>query len=123
MYIDFLIKIKNARQAEKKTMKSPFSKMDYAVAEELVRYGFLKRVEVKGRAPKKTLEVSLNPEKPVIGVKFLSRPSLKTYAGYEKFKLVKSGHGLLVVSTSKGIMSGVRAKKEKVGGQMLFEVW
>ncbi len=123
MYIDFLIKIKNAEQAEKKNVKSAFSKMDYAVAEELVRYGFLKRVEIKGRAPKKTLEVALNPEKPIIGVKFLSRPSLKRYSGYDEFKPIKGGHGLLMVSTSKGVMSGVRAKKEQVGGQVLFEVW
>ncbi len=123
MYIDFLIKIKNAEQAGKKGIKSAFSKMDYAIAEELVRYGFLKRVEIKGRVPKKTLEISLNPEKPITGLKFLSRPSIKVYAGYDKFKSVKGGFGLLIVSTSKGIMSGVRAKKEKVGGQMLFEVW
>jgi small subunit ribosomal protein S8 len=123
MYIDFLIKIKNAERAGKKNVRIAFSKMDYAVGEELVRYGFLKRIEIKGRAPKKTIEVLLNSEKPVSDVKFLSRPSLKCYGKYEDFKPVKSGHGLLVVSTSKGIMSGVRAKKEKVGGQLLFEIW
>ncbi len=123
MYIDLIIKIKNAQKAGKKSVKSPFSKMDNAVAEELARYGFVKRVEVKGRAPKKILDISLNPEKPLANVKFLSTPSLKKYSGYNQFRPVKGGFGLLIVSTPKGIMSGVRAKKEKVGGQVLFEVW
>ncbi|MEK7086724.1 MAG: 30S ribosomal protein S8, partial [Patescibacteria group bacterium] len=47
----------------------------------------------------------------------------RVYAGYKDFKRVRSGYGLLVVSTSKGIMSGAEARKQKIGGQVLFEVW
>lgn len=123
MFIDVLIKMKNAEQAGKKSMKVPHSKMDHAVLEELKRYGFVKKVEIKGRAPKKTLEVVFGKERKIQGLKLLSKPSVRRYAGYEDFKAVKGGHGILVVSTSRGVMSGVRARKEKVGGQLLFEIW
>lgn len=123
MYIDVLIKMKNAEQAGKRSMKVRFSRMDYAVLEELKRYGFVKKAEVKGRPPKKIIEVIFSKERRIQGLKLLSKPSVRRYAGYEDFKKVKGGHGILVVSTSKGIMSGVRARKEKVGGQLLFEIW
>lgn len=123
MYIDVLIKMKNAEQAGKRSMRVRFSRMDHAVLEELKHYGFVKKVEVKGRPPKKIIEVVFGKERHVQGLKFMSKPSLRRYGGYEDFKKVKGGHGILVVSTSKGVMSGVRARKEKVGGQMLFEIW
>ena len=123
MYIDVLIKMKNAEQAGKRSMKVRFSRMDQSVLEELKRYGFVKKMEVKGRPPKKIIEVVFGKDRHIQGLKLLSKPSTRRYAGYEDFKSVKGGHGILVVSTSKGIMSGVRARKEKVGGQLLFEIW
>ncbi len=123
MFIDALIKMKNAQQVGKKSMKIPYTKMDHAVFEELKRYGFVKKAEIKGRPPKRILEVVFGKERKMQGLKILSKPSVRRYSGYEDFRAVKGGHGLLLVSTSKGIMSGVRARKEKVGGQLLFEVW
>lgn len=123
MYIDTIIKLKNAAMAGKKTVRVRHTKMDHAVVEVLLRYGFLKKVEIKGRVPKRSLELILNPEKAIGHVKFLSTPSLRRYDTYRNFGYVKGGHGILVVSTPKGIKSGIEAKKEKVGGQLLFEVW
>ncbi|MCX6788573.1 MAG: 30S ribosomal protein S8 [Candidatus Jorgensenbacteria bacterium] len=123
MYIDLLIKIKNAEAAEKYTLKTRYTKMDNAVTEILTRYGFVKSFDVKGKSYKKVIELELNEKHPIKGIKFLSKPSLRRYGGYDEFRRVKSGHGLLVVSTSKGVMSGDEAKKEKVGGQLLFQVW
>lgn len=123
MYTDLLIKIKNAEAAKKKSVKVKFTKMDKAVTEIMERFGFLKKVEVKGRSFKKVMEIDLNQDKPILGLKFRSKPSLRIYAGYKDFKKVKGGYGLLVVSTSKGIMSGAEARKQKIGGQVLFEVW
>lgn len=123
MYIDLLVKAKNAEQAGKKSFKTPYSKMDHAVADQLVRYGFFKKTEIKGRAPKRSLEVVCNPDRPIQGVRFLSRPSLRRYSRHDALRPVKGGNGLLVISTSKGVMTGVQAKKEKVGGQVLFEIW
>lgn len=123
MYIDLLIKMKNAEAAEKSFLKTKYTKMDNAVVEILARYGFVKNFEVKGKSYKKVIEMELSEKRPINGVKFLSKPSLRRYGGYDEFKRVKSGHGLLVVSTSKGVMSGDDAKKEKVGGQLLFQIW
>ncbi|MFA6365094.1 MAG: 30S ribosomal protein S8 [Candidatus Paceibacterota bacterium] len=123
MYIDLLIKLKNSQAAEKSTVKTRYTKMDNAVADVLVRFGFLKKVEVKGKSVKKVMEMELDPHRPIRGLKLLSKPSLRRYAGYDEFRRVKSGHGILVVSTSKGIMTGTDARREKVGGQLLFELW
>lgn len=123
MYIDLLTRIKNAQAVGKESLVTPYSRMDNAVAELLQKKGFLKKVETKGRVPKKVLKLYLNTEHVIHGVKVLSKPSLKQSGGYRRLKNVKRGHGLLVLSTPKGILSGERAKKEKVGGQLLFEIW
>ncbi|MEK7464280.1 MAG: 30S ribosomal protein S8 [Patescibacteria group bacterium] len=123
MYINLLVKIKNAQAADKKSLKSPFTKMDQAVVEVLQKYDFIKKLEVKGRSFKKVMELQLNPERPIQGVKFLSRPSVRRYGGYKDFRRVKGGEGILVVSTPRGVLSGVDARKQKVGGELLFEIW
>ena len=69
------------------------------------------------------MELECNMERPIGGVKFVSKPSVRRYGGYRTVKSVKGGPGLLVMTTPKGIKAGHEAKKEKVGGQMLFEVW
>ncbi|MEK7086777.1 MAG: 30S ribosomal protein S8, partial [Patescibacteria group bacterium] len=81
MYTDLLIKIKNAEAAQKKSVKVKFTKMDKAVTEVMERFGFLKKVEVKGRSFKKVMEIDLNQDKPILGLKFRSKPSLRVYAG------------------------------------------
>jgi len=123
MYIDLMVQIKNAQAVGKDGLKTRYTKMDYAVAEVLRRYGFLNKVEIKGRNPKRSMEVSFNEERPIRGVKFISRPSLRKYAKAEDLRSVKGGHGILVLSTSQGIKSGVEAKKENIGGNLLFEIW
>lgn len=123
MYINLLTKIKNAQQAGKKIVKAPFSKMDLAIANLLLEFGYLKSVEVKEKATKRTVEITLKDEKTINGVKFISLPARKIYTGYKEIKPVKSGYGILVLSTSKGIMSGKEARKQKVGGQALFKLW
>lgn len=123
MYINLLIKIKNAQAAHKDDLKADFTKMNKAILDILAQYEFIKKVEVKGRSYKKYIEIELNPDKPFEGVNFLSRPSRLLYTGYSKIKKVKGSRGVLFVSTSKGIMTGEQAKKQKVGGQLLFEVW
>ncbi|MFA5084379.1 MAG: 30S ribosomal protein S8, partial [Candidatus Paceibacterota bacterium] len=72
---------------------------------------------------KKTIEINLKEGKAIRGIKFISRPSRRMYAGYKGIRSVKSGHGTGVVSTSKGIMSDHDARKNKLGGQLLFQIW
>jgi small subunit ribosomal protein S8 len=123
MYINFLIKIKNASAAGKNFLKSSYSKMNFRLAEILRNYGFLKKIEVKGRSPKKTIEVELNPNRKIEGLRFLSKPSRHLYIGYRELKPSKGNRGIVVVSTPKGVMEAREAKKQKVGGELLFEIW
>lgn len=124
MYIDLLIQLKNAQAVKKRSIKIRFSRMDKAISEVLKKAGFLKKVDVKGRMPKRILELTLNTkERPIQGVKFLSRPSLRQYFGYRDLRNVKGGYGTLVLSTPEGILTASEARKKKVGGQALFEIW
>ena len=123
MYIDLLIKIKNAQMADKEFIKTRLTKMDKSVAELLRREGFLTKVEVKGRSLKRILEIHFNKERPIRGLKLLSRPSLRQYKGYKDFRKVKGGIGLLAVSTSKGVITDKEARKLKIGGEVLCYVY
>ncbi len=126
MYTDLLTKIQNAQKAKKASVKMPFSNMDHAVAELLAKHNFVGTVAKKGRMPKRVLEVDLKyiEEKGAIsGVKFLSVPSRRLYAGYADFRPVKQGYGIALVSTPKGIMTSLDARRQKIGGQLLFEIW
>jgi small subunit ribosomal protein S8 len=126
MYIDLLTKIKNAQKAKLPNVKIPFSKMDLAVAEILAKHKFIDSVEKKGRMPKRILDIKLRYDAndgAIKGVEFLSKPSRRLYAGYKDIKKVLSGYGLLIISTPKGILEGDEAKKEKVGGALLFKIW
>jgi small subunit ribosomal protein S8 len=123
MYTNFLIKLKNAAAAKKEFLKSPYSKFDYDLAELLRRHGFLKRVGVKGRTAKRVIEVELNLNRPIEGLRFLSKPSRRLYAGYRDLKPSKGGAGVIAVTTSRGVMDAREARRQKIGGQLLFEIW
>ncbi|MDO8557380.1 MAG: 30S ribosomal protein S8 [Candidatus Jorgensenbacteria bacterium] len=123
MFIDLLIKIKNAQAAGKKPLKVRYSKMNLAIAELLCAHGFLKKAEVKGKSFKKIIEVDCDVKSPIRGIKFLSKPSVRRYGGYRAMKPVKHGHGIIILSTPKGIMTGEMARRGKVGGELLCEIW
>ncbi|MBU6500791.1 MAG: 30S ribosomal protein S8 [Patescibacteria group bacterium] len=126
MYYDLLAKIKNAESAKKKTMTTSFSKMDFAVAKSLVQGGYLSDAQKKIVGKKNFLEVKLTHSKnsPALsGFKIISKPSRRLYVDYRSLSSVKQGYGLAIISTSKGIMSGKEAKKQKVGGEYLFQIW
>ncbi|MBI2514998.1 30S ribosomal protein S8 [Candidatus Wolfebacteria bacterium] len=125
-YINLLTKIKNAQAVKKENVKAAYSKMDEAILGILAANRYIDGFEKKGRGPKKFLDIQLKYEdgQPVIdGVKFISRPSRKIYAGYRDLKSVRYGHGLSVVSTPQGVMTNKEARKAKVGGEVLFEIW
>ena len=123
MYIDLINRIKNAEAARKKVLKVRFTKMDASVAKLLEEKGFLKKAETKGRMPKRIIEIEPNPEKLIKGVRIASKPSRRLYVGYKDLRSVKSGFGFIFLSTPKGVLTEKEAKKEKVGGELLFEIW
>lgn len=123
---DFIIRIKNAGEIGKDLILVPYSEIKYAISEVLHKEGFAKSISKKGKKVKKFIEVGIayKEGKPrVNGVKRISKPSKRIYKNVADLKPVKQGYGMLVLSTPKGILSGKEAKKEKVGGEALFEIW
>lgn len=127
MVTDLLTQIKNAQKARKELLKVSYSNTDFAIAELLAKHHYVESAAKKGRMPKRVIEIKLKYDqsgKGAIGeIKILSTPSRRLYSGYKDFRPVKQGYGLAAVSTSQGIMTTQEAKKLKVGGQLLFEIW
>ena len=126
MYINLLTQIKNAQHARKEKLKVPYTKMDMAILEILSNKKLVGGVSKKGRLIKRSVEIKLNyndGQGIINDVKFISKPSRRIYTGYKDLKPVKQGYGFGIISTSKGIMTTMEARKQKLGGQVLFEIW
>jgi len=126
---DMLNRIVNAQAVFHPTVDVPFSNFKYEIVKILEQNGFVKKIEKKGRKTSKILIITLKYEnnedkKPIInGFKKVSKPGQKIYSSWKEIKRVKSGFGIGVVSTSKGLMSDKEARKNKLGGEILFEIW
>lgn len=128
---DMLIRISNAQAVSKEQVSVPFSKIKFRIAQILKENGFIQEVEKKSKKSLKGevdyLLISLkydDERRPALdGFKLISKPSRHLYAKAEDMKPVRSGYGVSVVSTSKGVMSSKEARKQGVGGEVLFEVW
>ena len=124
---DFIIRLKNAGAVKKTSVSVPYSALKHAIAEKLKNAGFVQSVEKKGKKARKTLDVALkydNEKLPVIhGVKRVSKPGRRLYRSAREIVPVRYGHGALILSTPKGILTGKEARKENVGGEALFEIW
>ena len=122
---DMFIRIKNANRAGHETVYIPYSRFKLDIAKALAGAGFVGAVEVKGKRVRKTIEISLQyrDDEPMIrGVTLLSKPSRRLYTPYKK--IMPSAHrGVVLLTTPKGIMTGETARKEKVGGQLIAEIW
>ena len=123
MYYRLLPELKNAIAARKDRMTVPFSKMDHAVLNSLVAAGYLKSVEKEMVGKKGVLVVKFARKGAVNDFKLVSKPSRHFYADYRCLRPVKQGHGVGVLSTSRGVMTDKEARKQKVGGEYLFEIW
>lgn len=127
MYTDLLTKIKNAQKARKENLKVIYSSMDFAVAQILAANKFIESAEKKGRMPKRIIEMRLKYNDKGLGmieeIKFVSKASRRLYSGYRNLKKVRQGYGVGIVSTPRGIMTYDEARRAKVGGEILFEIW
>jgi small subunit ribosomal protein S8 len=126
MHYNILSEIKNAVRAQKEKISFPFTKMDFAILKTLVEGGYIKSADKETIGRKNVIIVRLaykGKESVVNDFKIMSKPSRHFYSDYRSLPTVKSGHGLSVLSTSKGIMTGSQAKKAKIGGEYLFEIW
>ena len=122
---DMLTRIRNANQAVLPAIEMPHSKMKESIAKILKTEGYISEVATEGKAVKKLkLKLKYNGRKGVIeGLKRVSSPGLRRYTGATESPRVCGGMGVAIVSTSKGVMSGLQARKQNLGGELLCYIW
>lgn len=122
---DMFIRIKNAQKAGHETVHIPYSQFKNEIAKALERSEVVGKIEKKGKRVRKFFEIGLkySEGEPIIhNIKLLSKPSRRVYVSYKE--LWKSKHdGVIIVSTPKGVMSSQEARKAKVGGELIAEIW
>ncbi len=124
---DMLTKIRNAQTAGKETVVIPYSKIKTEILKIMKKEKFLKNSEVKGKKNKKIIEAELEYNKDgapkIQHIKRISKPSQRIYLPFKKIRSVQYGKGLGIISTPKGILTDKEARKEKVGGEVICEIW
>ncbi|GAB4480513.1 MAG: 30S ribosomal protein S8 [Anaerolineae bacterium] len=127
---DMLTRIRNAHMARHNEVKVPYSKMKEEVLKVLTAEGYIEGYSVVEDRPHNWLNVSLkyvgsrrNRRPAITGLKRISKPGRRIYAGYQEIPWVLSGMGICVVTTPKGIMTGQQARRKHLGGEILCYVW
>lgn len=124
---DMLTRIRNANNAKHPTVDVPASNLKKAIAEILVKEGYVKSYEVVDNGNQGIIRITLKylpgKGKVIRGIRRVSKPGLRIYASCEDMPSVMNGLGIAIVSTSKGIMTGKEAKAQNVGGEVLAFVW
>ena len=122
-----LTRIRNAIIAKHKEVSIPTSKTKVSIAEVLLNEGYISAFEVVGEGVEQSIKITLkygpNNERVINGIKRISKPGLRIYAGYEDLPKVLNGLGIAIVSTSKGLMTDRQVRTEKIGGEVLAYVW
>ena len=125
---DMLTRIRNANTAKHDTVDVPASKMKLAIAEILLEEGFIKKFDVVEDGSFKTIHITLKygtdkNDKIISGIKRISKPGLRVYAGKEDMPKVLGGLGIAIVSTNQGVITDKKARELGVGGEVLAFVW
>ena len=124
---DMLTRVRNALMVNKETVEIPSSNMKKAIADIMLAEGFVSDVKLVEDGYNGKLVITLKyagKRQPVInGLKRVSKPGLRTYAGVENMPQVMNGMGIAVISTNKGIMTDKQAKAANVGGEVLCYIW
>ena len=125
---DMLTRIRNANTAKHDTVDVPSSKMKLAIADILVKEGFIKKYDVVEDGNFKTIRITLKygkdkNEKIISGIKRISKPGLRIYANKEDMPKVLGGLGVAIISTNHGVITDKQARELGVGGEVLAFVW
>lgn len=123
---DMLTRIRNAIMVGKQQVRLPHSRIKETVARQLMAAGYLEAVSVEAAKPRGTLVVTITAEgnSPAITeIQRLSRPGRRVYTSAGEIPRVKNGRGIVLVSTSKGVMTGQQAAKARLGGELLCKVY
>ena len=125
---DMLTRIRNGNTAKHDTVDVPASKMKKAIADILVNEGYINGYEVIEDGIKSTMKVSLKygkdkNEKVITGIKRISKPGLRVFAGKDELPKVLGGLGIAIISTSQGLMTDKEARNKGIGGEVIAFVW
>ena len=124
---DLLTRIRNASNAKHETVDIPASNMKKAIAKILLDEGYIKNFQIiedsKQGIIRVTLKYGENKSKVITGIKRVSRPGLRIYAGADELPKVLRGLGIAIISTSKGIMTDKEARANHIGGEVLAFIW
>ncbi|HUD08448.1 MAG TPA: 30S ribosomal protein S8 [Candidatus Saccharimonadales bacterium] len=123
---DMLTRIRNAVAARKSRITLPHSKMKESIAQLLKTSGFVNDLSVSGSTPDKIITIVINQENNnarINEIVRLSRPGRRQYSSSQEIPVVKRGRGIVVVSTSRGILTGDQAKKLGIGGELICKIY
>ena len=124
---DMLTRIRNANSAKHKTVDIPASKMKTAIAEILFKEGYIKSFELISNENQGIIRITLKYDEKgnrvIDGIKRISKPGLRVYAGKEELPKVLNGLGIAIVSTSKGLKTDKEAREAGIGGEVLAYIW
>ena len=125
---DMLTRIRNANTAKHDTVDVPSSKMKLAIADILVEEGYIKKYDLIDEGSFKTIRITLKygadrNEKIISGLKRISKPGLRIYAGKDELPRVLGGLGIAIISTNQGVITDKKARELQVGGEVLAYVW
>ena len=120
---DMLTRIRNANQMRNKEVSMPTSKMKVEIAKILENEGFIEGFNVKNNTLTLTLKYAENKERVITGLKRISKPGLRVYAGASEIPKVLNGLGIAIISTPKGVMTDKLARKNNVGGEVIAYIW
>jgi small subunit ribosomal protein S8 len=123
---DMLNQIRNAEAVEKTEILIPYSKLKNEIANLLSKEGFVGEVKKAAKGKMKGLKITLkydNGVPAIAGAKRVSKPGQRIYEGFSEIKKVHGGFGISIVSTSKGLMTNKEARKAKLGGEVMCQIW
>ena len=123
---DMLTRIRNALAVRQEEVRMPYSKMKHSVADILAKNKYIIGTSIEGEGVEKTLTIRIMTDatnSPITELARVSKPGRRIYAKVKDIPVVKQGRGLVIVSTSKGIMTGADAKKQLLGGEVLCRVY
>lgn len=120
---DLLTRIRNAARARKTIVRMPYSKMKMAIATVLKERGYVLEAKATGEGVAKELMLEIPENRQDLHLKSVSKPGQRIYVKAQEIPRVLNGLGLAIVSTPKGVMSGEDAKKQKLGGEYLCEIY
>jgi small subunit ribosomal protein S8 len=123
---DFLARVRNGTRAQRPELFIPYSKIKAEVARILKDEGYISDYSIDTGAAHPRIKITnkfVNRESAITGLRRVSRPGLRRYVGADEIPRVLGGMGLAILSTSRGVLSGREARKQKVGGELLAYVW